>query len=62
MSIISIIIILITLNCAGTERCRNSNYCVVTMLLLVGSGTVLFGFIQVYEAYAPQTDEYLHNV
>ena len=47
MSIIS------TLNCAGIEEGRDSNRCVVTILLLVGAGTVLFGFIQVCQAYAP---------
>ena len=61
MSIISIIILL-TLNCAGIERGRGNNRCVVTILLLVGAGTVLFGFIQICEAYAPQTAEHLHNV
>ena len=41
---------------------RDSNRCVVTILLLVGAGTVLFGFIRVCEAYALQTVEYLRNV
>ena len=61
MSIISIIIC-INNDCAGIERGRDSDRCIVTVLLLVGVGTVLFGFIQVCEAYARQTAEYLHNV
>ena len=44
MSIISIIIC-ININCAGIEGDRDSDRCVVTILLLVGAGTVLFGFI-----------------
>ena len=67
MSIISIIIC-ININCAGIERGRNSDRCsysdrcMVTILLLVGVETVLFGFIQVCEAYAPHTAEYSRNV
>ena len=41
---------------------RDRNRCVVTILSLVGAGTVLFGFIQVCEACAPQTAEHLRNV
>ena len=41
---------------------RDSNDCAVSILLLFGAGTVIFGIIQLWEAYAPQTDEYLHNV
>ena len=41
---------------------RDSDHCVVTILLLVGAGTVLFDFIQLCEAYAPHTAEYLRNV
>ena len=54
----------ITSNCAGIDRSRDSNRCVVTILLLVGAGTALFGFIQICEhtVCALQTAEYLHNV
>ena len=53
MSIISIII------CIEGES--DNNCCVVTILLLLGAGTALFGFIQVCEAYAPPTAEYFRN-
>ena len=61
MSIISIIIC-IHINCAGIKGGRDSDHCVVTILLLLGAGTVLYGSIQVCEAYAPQTAQYLRNV
>ena len=59
-SIISIIIC-ISINCAGIERCHHSDRCVVTIGILVAAGSVLFGFIQACQAYAPQIAEYLHN-
>ena len=52
----------LTLNCASTEEGRDSNRCLVTILLSVAAGTVLFGFFQVSKAYATQTAEYLRNV
>ena len=45
MSIKSIIIC-IDINCAGIEADRDSDCCVVALLLLAGAGTALFGFIQ----------------
>ena len=50
------------INWADVEGGRDSDRFVVTILWLIGTGTVLFGFIQACEAYAPQTAEYLLNV
>ena len=61
MSILSIIICT-RINYAGIDGGGDSDHCVVTILLLIVSGTVLFGFIQVCEVYAPQTAEQLRNV
>ena len=46
----------------GSESVYDIDRCLATMALLIGAATVLFGFIQVCQAYALQAARYLHNV